>query len=173
VGYGSWSSKLWFNQDLELAEVRELDFLAGYARPLHGLDLAVGYTRLTFPNTEAASSQELTFLMERAGAVTSSLDVHWDFDAGRGVYSTFGLSGDLPTPLKPVNLAVEVHHQSSYFDATGIPCMGVTLGIEHGIGGVTVTPAVSRFMSWENATFRGASMVPASWLVSLGVAQEF
>lgn len=173
VSRGCWSSTIWFNQELERGEVTEFDLLAGYSRAFHGMDAAAGYARLTYPNSDARSSQELTFLLARPGIVATALDVHWDFDAGRGVYSTFELSGDLPTPWKPVGLAVALHHQRSYYDAHGVPCVGVTLGIEQQCAGVTLSPSVVRFVSWENATFRGDARVPQGWLVSLGVAQEF
>src|SRR5262249_29959667 len=96
-----------------------------------------------------------------------TLSVHYDFDAGTGTYTTLGLSHEVRAPL---TLAVNLFHQSHYYGASGIPALEVKASASFPLGVASISPSLSRFVTWDNGDFAGSAAVPSNWLFAINVS---
>jgi hypothetical protein len=64
-----------------------------------------------------------------------------------------------------------VFYQSAYYGMTGIPAVELKASVALTAGIVTVTPALSRFVTWDNGGFTGDAGVPSTWLFAVDVAR--
>jgi hypothetical protein len=48
--------------------------------------------------------------------------------------------------------------------------MEVKLSGSWPLQGLSLSPSISRFVTWENDDFRNAATIPSTWLISLNVA---
>ena len=91
--WGPIGAKLWVNHDLDQRVSNEYDFSILHEWALKKLSITTGYTYLWYPHRDGwTPSQEVYLEASREGALNPALSVHYDFDAGMGSYSTFGLS---------------------------------------------------------------------------------
>jgi hypothetical protein len=171
---GPLTAKAWANHDLERGISDEFDFSLEHGWSAGKVSGSTGYTHLHYPHRDGwEPSQEFYASVTRDAAVSATVSVHYDFDAGTGTYSVLGLSRSVERPFGTVTVGGNLFHQSGYYDATGIPAAELNLNLSRSIGNVSVTPSVSRFLTWENGDFRGAEAVGDAWVFSLSLAQEF
>jgi hypothetical protein len=174
VTMGPLTAKAWANHDLERGVSDEFDFSLEHGWTAGKLSGSAGYTHLHYPHRDGwEPSQELYATFTKEAAVSTTLAVHYDFDAGTGTYSTFGLSRSVESPSGTLSIGANLFYQSGYYDATGIPGAELNLNLSRSIGKFAVTPSVSRFVTWENGDFRGENAVGDAWVFSLSLAQEF
>lgn len=174
VTMGPITAKAWANHDLERGVSDEFDFSLEHGWTAGKLSGSAGYTHLHYPHRDGwEPSQELYATFTKEAAVSTTIAVHYDFDAGTGTYSTLGLSRSVERPSGTLSIGANLFYQSGYYDATGIPGAELNLNLSRSIGKVAVTPSVSRFLTWENGDFRGENAVAAAWVFSLSLAQEF
>ncbi len=174
VTMGPITAKAWANHDLESGVSDEFDFSLEHGWTAGKMSGSAGYTHLHYPHRDGwVPSQEFYATVTREAVVSATASIHYDFDAGTGTYSTFGLSRSIERPFATVSVGGNLFHQSGYYDATGIPGAELNLNLSRSIGKVAVTPSVSRFVTWENGDFRGENAVASAWVFSLSMAQEF
>jgi hypothetical protein len=167
VSHGSVSAVVWSNFQSNLGDVNEVDLSLKYTRSFNKLNVSPGYTYLKYPNREGWSPSQEGFVdLGFEGPLSPTLSVHYDFDAGEGVYATLGLSHALS---KSLSVATNLFYQSSYYGMTGIPTTEFKVSTSFPMGGFTMAPSLSRFASTENGDFTGAAQVPATWLIAIGV----
>jgi hypothetical protein len=174
AGYGNLSAAVWFNHDLDQTHTNEYDVTLAYSWSVSSLSVGAGYMYLTYPHREGWDpSQEVLLDLALDRPLSPSLSFHYDFDAGKGSYSTFGLSHELPIAFQPVGLSASLYYQNNYYEATGFPALELNAGVERAVGPFTVTPSVSRVLTWENGDFRDDLASPSTWLFAVNVAQGF
>jgi hypothetical protein len=107
------------------------------------------------------------------------LSVHYDFDAGMGSYSTLGVSHGFERKAGTLTLGANLFYQDHYYGLTGFPSTEWNVHFEralHGtapFGGTTITPSISRFVTWKNGDFRDENEVASNWLFSLSLSRDF
>jgi hypothetical protein len=171
---GPLGAKLWINHDLDLRVSNEFDFSLLHAWKAKKFSLATGYTYLWYPHREGwIPSQELYLEASRDGVLNPSLSVHYDFDSGTGSYSTFGLSHGFERKMGTITVGTNLFYQDHYYGLSGIPSSEWNVHFEKTLRGTTITPSVSRFVTWTNGDFRDANAVASAWLFSFAVARDF
>tara|TARA_B100000809_G_scaffold99781_1_gene98330 strand:- start:221 stop:910 length:690 start_codon:yes stop_codon:yes gene_type:complete len=94
VTAGVWA---WF--DTDDSEVEEIDIYFSYDLDLGGdaVDVSIGYTEYTYPNTTDATDREVSVVLELDGALSPSVSVHYGFEGAldEGLYVEANLSRDL------------------------------------------------------------------------------
>lgn len=167
---GPVTAKVWANHNLDSGLFDEFDFSLVHERSAKHLSFAAGYTYLSYPNREGWDpSQEFFIDLSHDGMLNPSLSVHYDFDAGTGTYSTLRLSHSFETRAGTASLGTNLFYQGSYYGMSGIPSLEGNVNFSHSFGRFSVTPSISRFLTWENGDFRAANALPAEWLFSLQV----
>ncbi len=174
VAYGNLSASVWLNHDLNYSHTNEYDVTFQYAWSAAPFNVTGGYVYLTYPHREGwDASQEMLLDFDVESFLAPSISIHYDFDAGHGVYSTFGLAHAFALPMQPVTVGGSVYYQSHYYKATGFPACELNVSAERAAGPFTITPSLSRVVTWENGDFRGEAAVANTWLFSIGLAQSF
>jgi len=170
---GPLTAKAWANHDLDRGVSDEFDFSLEHGWTAGKVSGSAGYTHLHYPHRDGwVPSQEFYASVTRESALKATLSVHYDFDAGTGTYSTLGLSRSVERPFGTVSIGANFFHQARYYDLTGIPAVELNMNLSRSIGKLSLTPSVSRFVTWENGDFRGANSVAGAWVFSLAFAQD-
>ena len=171
---GPISAKLWVNHDLDLGVSNEFDFSLLHEWKAKKFSFTTGYTYLWYPHRDGWNpSQELYLETSHDGALNPSLSVHYDFDAGRGTYSTFGLSHGFERRMGTFSLGANFFYQDHYYGLSGFPASEWNAHFEKSVHHTTVTPSVSRFVTWSNGDFRDENAVKSAWLFSLQGSRDF
>jgi hypothetical protein len=171
---GPLGAKLWVNHDLDLRVSNEFDFSLLHEWKAKKFSFATGYTYLWYPHREGwLPSQELYVEASRDGVLNPSVSVHYDFDAGTGSYSTFGLSHGFERKMGTVTLGANLFYQDHYYGLSGFPSSEWNAHFEKTIHHTTITPSISRFVTWANGGFRDANAVSSAWLFSFALARDF
>lgn len=174
LNWGPIGAKLWVNHDLDLRVSNEYDFSILHEWKAKKLSFTTGYTYLWYPHRDGwIPSQELYLETSREGFLNPSLSVHYDFDAGMGSYSTFGLSHGFERKAGTFTVGTNLFYQDHYYELTGFPSNEWNVKFEKTIRHATVTPSVSRFVTWGNGDFRDENAVRSAWLFSFTVARDF
>jgi len=174
LGAGPLGAKLWVNHDLDLRVSNEFDFSMFHAWSAKKFSFSAGYTYLWYPHRDGWDpSQELYLEASREGALNPSLSVHYDFDAGMGTYSTLGLSHGFERRFGTLSLGANLFYQDHYYGLTGFPSSEWNAHLEKSFKHVTLTPSISRFVTWTNGDFRDENAVKSAWLFSLQIARDF
>ena len=174
VSAGPLSARLWVNHDLNQGVSNEFDLSLLHEWAIGKSSLTTGYTYLWYPHREGwAPSQELYLEFSREGVLNPALSVHYDFDAGEGTYSTFGLSHSVESRAGTVSLGANLFYQGHYYGASGFPSTEWNLHFEKSFSRMKVTPSVSRFVTWPNGDFRDENSVKSAWVFSFQVARAF
>ena len=170
VGLGAFSVVAWGNFQPDLGDVNEIDLSVKYSGSVRRLSISPGYTYLHYPNRVGwAPSQELFVDLGVTAPLSPSLSLHYDFDAGQGLYATLALSHEVHSP---VSAGVNLFYQSRYYEMTGVPAVELKASAAWSLQTVTVTPSISRFVTWSNGDFREAAAVPSTWYFSINVARQ-
>jgi len=165
------TANVWGNWQMNLQEFNEFDFSLKVDHAFGKLSAAAGYVNLQYPNRPTwEPSQELCLDLAVEGALAPTFSVHYDFDKGKGTYSTLGLSHSVGSSF---SLATNVFYQGRYYGATGFPAAELKASWGHEVGSYTFAPAVSYFATWSNGDFKDAAAIPANWLFALNVARKF
>jgi hypothetical protein len=171
---GPISARLWINHDLDLGVSDEFDFSLLHEWKAKKFSFATGYTHLWYPHREGWDpSQELYLEASREGALNPSVSVHYDFDAGMGTYSTFGLSHGFERPAGTLTFGANLFYQGHYYGLSGIPATEWNARFEKSFHGATLTPSLSRFVTWSNGDFRDENAVQSAWVFSFQLARDF
>jgi hypothetical protein len=171
LGFRHLTANVWGNFQMDLQEFNEFDLSLKVDHSLGKLSASAGYVNLQYPNRPTwKPSQELTLDLALEGGLSPTFSLHYDFDEGKGTYSTLGLSHSVAAS---VSLATNLFYQGRYYGMTGFPAAEMKASWEHKLGSVTFTPAVSYFATWSNGSFKEESAVPANWLFALNVARTF
>jgi hypothetical protein len=166
---GAFSATAWGNFQPDLGDVNEVDLSLKYSGTLNRLSISPGYTYLHYPNrVDWDPSQELFVDLGADVPLHPALSLHYDFDAGDGLYATMGLSQAVHGP---VTAGVNVFYQSRYYEMTGVPAMELKMSGSWSFPAVSLTPSISRFVTWSNGDFKDAAAVPSTWLFSLNLAR--
>jgi len=165
------SASAWANWDLATGDLNEVDLTLQIAREAGPWSLATGYIHLSYPNREDwVPSQEVFADVSVGFPLNPSVSIHYDFDAGKGSYSTVEVSQALGST---VSVAGRFFCQDHYYELSGIPALELNAGAAFPLWGLTVTSSVSRFTTWENGHFRDGAAVPGAWLFTFDLAREF
>src|SRR3989304_9275976 len=62
-----------------------------------------------------------------------SLNIHYDFDAGKGTYYTFGFNHNLETSAGNLSLGTNLFYQDNYYENSGFPSIEVNGSYEYNI----------------------------------------
>jgi len=166
---GPLSAVAWGNFQPDPGNINEIDLSLQYSGTVQRLSFTPGYTHLHYPNREGWDpSQEVFLNLALKAPLSPTLSIHDDFDSGRGLYSTLGLSQPLRGPL---TAGLNVYYQAHYYDMTGVPSIEIKASGAWSFQTLTLTPSLSRFVTWNNGDFRDAAAVPSTWLFSLNVAR--
>lgn len=170
LGFGGLTLNAWGNFQPDLDVLNEIDLSVKYAWGFHGFNVAPGYMSLRYPNRVGWDpSQELFVEMSGPGWLSPSLSIHHDFDAGKGTYSTLGVSHSVRGPL---SLGVNLFRQDHYYEMSGFPAAEIKASASLTVGVLGFTPSLSRFLTWNNGDFRGDARVPESWLLGVDFAHQ-
>jgi len=171
---GPLKAKLWINHDLDLGVSNEFDLSVLHEWTAKKFSFATGYTYLWYPHRDGWDpSQEFYLEASREGVLNPTLSVHYDFDAGMGSYSTFGMSRSIERHVGTVSLGANIFYQDHYYGLSGFPASEWNVHFEKSVKKTTITPSVSRFVTWENGDFRDENAVKSAWLFSFQVARDF
>lgn len=169
ANYGNFSAIAWANCQPDLGHFNEIDLSLKYARSIQRVTISPGYTYLTYPNREGWDpSQELTLDLGLQAPLSPALSLHYDFDAGDGLYATLGMSHEVRAP---VTLGANLFYQSHYYEMSGFPSVELKASAALSLGAISFTPSISNLVTWENRDFRGAAAIPSTWLFSITVAR--
>jgi hypothetical protein len=172
--WGPIGAKLWWNHDLDQRVSNEYDFSIFHEWSAKKFSITTGYTYLWYPHREGwTPSQELYLEMSREAPLNPTLSFHYDFDAGIGSYSTFGLSHGFERRMGTFTLGANLFYQDHYYGLTGFPSSEWNAKLEKTVRGTTITPSVSRFLTWKNGDFRDVNAIPSAWLFSLTLGRDF
>jgi hypothetical protein len=171
LAFRNITANVWGNYQLDLQEFNEFDFSLKIAQTFGKLSASAGYVNLQYPNRPTwEPSQEFTLDLGLEAALSPTISVHYDFDKGRGTYTTLGLSH----PVGPsASLATNLFYQGHYYEVTGFPAAEIKGSWSHSLGAYTFTPALSYFATWSNGDFKDGAEVPSNWLFALNVARAF
>jgi len=165
------TANVWSNYQLDLQEFNEFDFSLKVGQTFGKLSASAGYVNLQYPNRPTwEPSQELTLDLGLETTLSPTISVHYDFDKGRGTYTTLGLSHPVGSS---VSLATNLFYQGHYFDVTGFPAAEIKGSWGHSLGAYRFTPAVSYFATWANGDFKDGGEIPSNWLFAFNVARAF
>jgi hypothetical protein len=165
------TANIWGNYQVNLQEFNEFDFSLKVDQTFGKLSASAGYVNLQYPNRPTwEPSQEFCLDLGLEAAFSPTLSVHYDFDKGKGTYTTLGLSHPIGSS---VSLATNVFYQGRYYEVTGFPAAEFKASWEHSLGAYTFTPALSYFATWANGDFKDGGAVPSNWLFALNVARTF
>ena len=166
---GSFSAVAWANFQPDFGDFNEIDLTLKYARSIQRWSISPGYTYLRYPHRVGWDpSQELTLDLGFESQLSPSLSLHYDFDAGKGLYATLGLSRELRAP---VTVGANVFYQHNYYEMTGCPAVELKASAALSLGAFSFTPSISNLVTGENRDFRGAAATPSTWLFSFNVAR--
>jgi hypothetical protein len=163
------SAVVWSNYQPDLNVVNEVDLSLKYSGTVRKLSISPGYTYLVYPNRDWDPSQELFLDIGLEAPLGPSISLHYDFDAGRGLYATLGVSHELKAP---VTVGANLFYQGRYYEMTGFPAAELKLSGAWSIGPVSLTPQISHFFTWDNRDFRDEAGVPSTWLFSLNASRS-
>lgn len=170
----SWTgldAGIWANHDLQSNTINEYDVSLGITRSLGTrTTLGLTYMACSYPHAEAAATQELALDAGLSVFLEPALSVHYDFDEGKGVYSTLSLARGFGLSGHDVSLGMRLHHQAGYFAMTGIPAVEVGLSTIFAVAGLELAPEVARVEAFENGEFVGDSAVPDTWWCALTIS---
>ncbi len=171
LGFRHLTANVWGNYQMNLQEFNEFDFSLKLDQTFGKMSAAAGYVNLQYPNRPTwEPSQELCLDLALEGTLSPTFSVHYDFDKGKGTYSTLGLSHPVGSSI---SLATNLFYQGRYYGVTGFPAAELKASWEHAVGAYTFTPAISYFATWSNGDLNGDGTVPATWLFALNVARKF
>jgi len=177
ITFKDFSAILWSNYDLHKKEADEFDLYLQYGRETEKLSVTAGYAHLNYPHRDGwAPSQEVFIELSSDVLLSSHFSVHYDFDAGKGSYSTLGIGHNMETSLGAFSYNINLFYQDNYYGLSGFPSTEFNVALEHSIGSFSITPAISYFLTWDNGDFReGGPEGPVSdtWLFSINIAQSF
>jgi len=165
------TANVWGNYQVNLQEFNEFDFSLKIDQTLGKLSASAGYVNLQYPNRPTwEPSQEFSLDLGLETPLSPTLSVHYDFDKGKGTYTTLGLSHSVGSS---VSLATNVFYQGHYYEMTGFPATEFKGSWEHSLGAYTFTPSLSYFATWANGDFKDGADIPSNWLLALNVARAF
>jgi hypothetical protein len=167
--FGPFTLGAWGNVQTDTEALNEIDLSFKYTRAFGRWSVSPGYMLLRYPNRDWDPSQELTLDLAWSVPLQPTLSYHYDFDAGRGSYTTLGVSRTLKAPL---TLAVNGFYQNEYYEMSGFPSLEIKATAPFSAGPLTVTPSLSRFTTWGNGDFVDAAGIPSVWLFAVDVAQQ-
>ncbi len=171
LGHGPFTANVWANYQVNIGELNEVDLSLKVGKSFGVLSAAAGYMNLQYPNRpDWDPSQEIFTELAVETALSPTLSMHYDFDAGQGSYTTLGISQSVGSS---VTVASNLFYQSQYYELTGFPAAEFKVSASRRFGAYTLTPAVSYFATWANGDFRGDSAVPSNWLFGANVARAF
>ena len=171
---GPIGAKLWVNHDLDLRVSNEFDFSLLHEWKTKKFSFTTGYTYLWYPHRDGWDpSQEFYLEASRDGALNPSLSIHYDFDAGMGTYTTFGLSHGFERPIGTFTFGANLFYQGHYYGLSGFPSTEWNVHYEKSFHHNTLTPSVSRFVTWTNGDFRDGNAVKSAWLFAFQVGRDF
>jgi hypothetical protein len=163
---GALSATVWNNFDMGDRGVNEVDVTCGYTQEVANLALTVGYQHMGYPNRPGTpAGNEVTFNAALEAPLSPALNVHYDFDAGDGLYLTGAVTQALPRHFA---LTGQVFYQNHYFQLSGLTAGALTVGYTTGLGNLSVKPAVTWYRGVPNGDFRGEAAVPSRWVLGLG-----
>ena len=165
---------LWLNHDLHTQNTNEMDLYLQYDWEIQDLSATAGYAHYDYPNRIGWDpSQEVFLDLSYSAPLNPSISIHYDFDAGKGTYTTVGISREQETFLGTSSVGINLFYQSHYYGTTGFPAMEFKGSTGYPIGSLTITPSFSYFMTWDNGDFQGDSTLPDPWLFSINMSQSF
>ena len=171
---GPISATVWACHDIDQHVSNEFDFSLLHDWSAKKFSLTTGYTYLRYPHRDGWNpSQEFYFDLSHEGALNPTLSTHYDFDAGTGTYSTLGISHSFEKPVGAISLGANLFYQYRYYEQTGFPACEWNANLSHSFGKISITPSISRFVTWDNGDFPSKVPVKAAWLFSFKVAQDF
>jgi hypothetical protein len=166
---GSYSATAWTNYQPDFGNFNEIDLSLKYTHSMQRLSISPGYTYLRYPHRVGWDpSQELTLDLGLQTLLSPSLSLHYDFDSGKGLYATLGMSHEVRAP---VTVGANVFYQGNYYGMSGFPAMELKASATLLVGAISITPSISNLVTWQNRTFRGEAAVPSTWLFSFNVAR--
>ena len=169
LGWRDFTFNAWGNFQPDLDVLNEIDLTLKYTRALKGFSVSPGYMALRYPNRDWDPSQEVFVDLAATAPLNPTLSVHYDFDAGKGTYSTLGISHEVKAPF---TLGVNLFHQNQYYEMSGFPSAEIKASASLSIGVLGFTPSLSRFMTWENGDFTGPARLQDSWLLGVGFSHQ-
>jgi hypothetical protein len=171
---GPFQARLWMNHDLDQNVSNEFDLSLFHEWSAKKFSFTTGYTYLWYPHREGWDpSQEFYVEASHDGPLSPTLSVHYDFDAGMGSYSTFGVSHSIARRVGTVSFGANLFYQDHYYGLSGFPSSEWNIHLERSLKKITVTPSISRFLTWKNGDFREENVVKSAWLFSFQIAREF
>jgi hypothetical protein len=169
-----FSAIFWFNHDLHTHDSNEFDFYLQHDWQIQDLSLTAGYARYDYPTRDGWDpSQEIYADLSYSAPMNPSVSIHYDFDAGKGSYTTLGISREKETLFGTSSLEINLFYQNHYYGTTGFPAMEFKGSTGYPIGSFTVTPSLSYYMTWDNGDFQGDTALPDPWLYSINISQSF
>jgi hypothetical protein len=168
---GSVTANVWGNYHVDRRELDEIDLSIRADHSLGKLSIATGYVSLQYPNRmDWEPSQEIFLDLGLEAALSPTLSVHHDFDAGNGTYSVLGLTHSIGSSL---SLATNAFYLARYYGQTGFSALEVKSSWERSVGAYTFTPSISHFVTWTNGDFKDDEAVPSNWVFALSVGHAF
>jgi len=157
----------WANYQVDIGDVNEVDLSLKATRTYGLVTVSPGYTMLRYPNREGwDNSQELFADVSVEAPLSPTLSIHGDFDAGKGVYATLGLTQPIVGSL---SAATNVFYQNDYYGMTGVPSVELKVSGSFNYGEWALTPSMSRFATTDNGDFAGEAGIQSGWLFSINV----
>jgi hypothetical protein len=174
--YQAISAIVWTNYDLDTDEFNEIDLYLQYDGEFGPLGFTLGYAYYDYPNRDGWDpTQEVYTALSVDILLQPSAGVHYDFDAGEGLYATFGVSHGMEFLAGTLTLGSTLFYWDHYYEVSGIPSAEFNGTVEYPLGPLTVAPSVSYFLTWDNGDFPEACecLVSDTWLFSINVSRSF
>jgi hypothetical protein len=170
---GALSVSLWGNLDQGRGELNEVDGTLRLGWTVGGVSAAAGYANLQYPNRPGWSpSQELFTEIEAGATLAPSLALHWDVDAGHGLYGALGLGAERALGGVAWGLATRLYAQHRYYGTSGISGLETSAGAGLSWRDLAWRAELARLWTWENGGFSAAQAIPGGWLFRLTLSSE-
>lgn len=154
-GYKELSATVWFNYNIDKKVLDEMDLYLQYSKSLEALNITGGYAHFNYPHRDGwKPSEEVFATMSYSALIKPSLEIHYDFGAGKGTYYNLGLSHDHETKLGVISLASVLHYHNNYYNMSGCPSLEFHLNDAYTTGSLTITPSISYFLTWNNVDYK-------------------
>lgn len=178
ISIGNFSAIIWSNYDIDTGKFDEHDLYGEYAWSIKALSLTTGYAYYeypqNFPHRDAwDATQEVYVSISYDHPINPSLSINWDFDEGEGIYATLAVSHGIEIFEGNFSVGTNLFIHDNYFELSGIPSAEFNASYEYTIGSVTITPAVSYFLAWDNNEYKGVNALSDETLFSINIAQDF
>ena len=145
------------NFDTQTGNFSEADLTLDFTKPLsENVTLSIGYTLLTFPNTQSEKTQEVYAVVTLDKPLKPTIRAYHDFDEGKGIYGELFCGHDFNLGKIGISIAGILGYNGHYFrEDSGLSHLELRLSAPIRLGSsIILTPMVNYSKSLDKPSFQ-------------------